>query len=128
MHDYLKVNPIPGDVLVPVPLHRKKLRERGYNQSALLARGLGKLSVIQVVENSLIRRKYTPPQARSSNIGERRNNVADAFACRDSRLRGKRIILIDDVSTSGTTLNTCAGILKSAGAAAVWGLVIALEL
>jgi ComF family protein len=128
MYDYLNVNPVSGDVLVPVPLHRKKLLERGYNQSSLLAHGLGNLTGLPVIEDCLIRRKYTPPQARSSNINERRNNVTDAFDCRDSRLQGKQVILIDDVSTSGTTLNTCAGVLKAAGAAAVWGLVIALEL
>jgi ComF family protein len=128
MHGYLTANPVPGDVLVPVPLHRKRLRERGYNQSSLLARELGRLTHFPVIEDCLIRRKYAPSQARSSNINERQNNVADAFACRDGRLHGQQVILIDDVSTSGTTLNTCAGVLKSAGAAAVWGLVIALEL
>jgi competence protein ComFC len=127
LHNYLMVNPIHGDVLVPVPLHRKRLRERGYNQSSLLARELGKLTNLPVVENSLIRRKYTSPQARTSNINERRGNVADAFACRDNRLQYKHVILIDDVSTSGTTFNTCAVVLKSAGAAEVWGLAIALE-
>jgi len=128
MYDYLTDNPIPGDALVPVPLHGKRLRERGYNQSALLARGLARLSGVPVIEGSLIRRKYASSQARSSNTKERHSNVAGAFACRDGRFQGKHVILIDDVSTSGATLNTCAGVLKSAGAAAVWGLVIALEL
>jgi ComF family protein len=127
MYSYLNSNPIPGNVLVPVPLHPKKLRERGYNQSALLARELGRLTHVSVIENCLVRRKYAPSQARSSGIDERQNNVADAFACRDGSLQGKQVILIDDVSTSGATLNTCAGVLKSAGAVKVWGLVIALE-
>jgi ComF family protein len=128
MYHYLTDNPVPGDVLVPVPLHEKRLRERGYNQSALLAHGLGSLSGVPVIENSLIRRKYASSQARSSNTKERHSNVAGAFVSRDGRLQGKHVILIDDVSTSGATLNTCAEVLKSAGAAAVWGLVIALEL
>ena len=128
MHEYLERNPIPGDILLPLPLHPKRLRERGYNQSALLARELGRLSSLPVIEDGLIRKRYASPQARSSGVIERHNNVADAFACRDERLQGKRVILIDDVSTSGATLNACAGVLKSAGAAAVWGLVIALEL
>jgi ComF family protein len=128
MHSYLAENPIPGDVLVPVPVHRKRLRERGYNQSVLLARGLGGLSGLPVVADCLSRQRYTPPQARSSGINERHTNVSDAFACRDGRLRGKQVILIDDVSTSGATLNACASVLKAAGAATVWGLVIALEL
>ena len=128
LHSYLAENPVPGDCLVPVPVHRKRLRERGYNQSALLARGLGRLNGLPVVADCLTRRRYTPPQARSSGINERHNNVADAFTCRDGHLKDKKVILIDDVSTSGATLSACAGALKAAGAAAVWGLVIALEL
>ena len=96
--------------------------------ACLLAQGLGRLKGLPVVTDCLIRRRYNPPQARSAGISERLNNVAGTFACRDGRLRGKEVILIDDVSTSGATLNACAGALKSAGAAAVRGLVIALEL
>lgn len=128
LHDYLVENQVPGDVLVPVPLHRRRYRERGYNQSALLARELGRLSGLPVVENCLVRSSYAPPQVRSASVGERHDNVAGAFACRDGRLRGRQVILIDDVSTSGATLDTCAGVLKSAGAETVWGLVLALEL
>jgi ComF family protein len=128
MYDYLEGNPIPGDCLVPVPVHAKRLRERGYNQSTLLARGLSGRNGLPVVADCLIRQRYTPPQARSSGINERHNNVSDAFACRDGRLKDKKVILLDDVSTSGATLNACAGVLKAAGAATVWGLVIALEL
>lgn len=128
LYDYLAENPLPGDVLVPVPLHRKRLRERGYNQSALVAGELGKLCGLPVSVDCLVRRGYTPPQARSAGVSERRGNVADAFACLDSRLKNKGVILIDDVSTSGATLNACAGVLKEAGASSVWGLVVALEL
>jgi ComF family protein len=127
LYDYLVASPLPMDVLVPVPVHPKRLRDRGYNQSALLAGGLGKLSGLPVVTD-LVRCHYAPPQARSANIGERQRNVAAAFACSKGRLRDKQVLLIDDVSTSGATLNACAGVLKDAGAATVWGLVIALEL
>jgi predicted amidophosphoribosyltransferase len=65
---------------------------------------------------------------RSAGADERRRNVAGAFSCRDRRLAGKSVVLVDDVSTSGATLNAGAAALKSAGAAAVWGLVIALEI
>ncbi len=128
LHDYLIENPVTGDVLVPVPLHRKRHRERGYNQSALLARELGRLNGLPVVEGCLVRQSYAPPQASSASVGERRDNVADTFACRDGQLWGREVILVDDVSTSGATLDACAGVLKSAGAAAVWGLVLSLEL
>lgn len=128
LHGYLVENPVPADVLVPVPLHRKRWRERGYNQSALLARELGSLSGLSVIADCLVRHSYALPQARSAGLSERHKNVANAFTCLDGRLQGKQVLLIDDVSTSGATLNACAGVLKAAGAASVWGLVIALEL
>jgi ComF family protein len=127
LYDYMVRNPPPGDILVPVPLHPRRLRERGYNQSALVARELGRLCGAPVVEGCLVRSGYAPPQVRSAGVEQRRRNVAAAFSCRDRRLAGKNVVLIDDVSTSGATLNGCAGVLKAAGAASVWGLVIALE-
>ncbi len=128
MNDYLSANPIPGDVLVPVPLHRKRLRERGYNQSGLLARELGRLSRLPVADSCLVREIATPPQARTTNLEERQSNVANAFTCRDDSLRGKQVLLIDDVATSGATLDACARALKAAGAASVWGLTLAREI
>jgi ComF family protein len=128
LHDYLVTNPVPGEVLVPVPLHRKRWRERGYNQSALLARELSSLTSLPVVEDCLIRQRYTPPQAKTASVSERQSNVTGAFICRDGSLRSKRVLLIDDVFTSGMTLNACAGALKSAGAISVWGLVMAVEI
>ena len=127
LQDYLITNSVPGGVLVPVPLHQKRLRERGYNQSSLLAQELSKLINLPVVDNCLFRRQHAPPQARTSTVEERRGNVADAFACRDHRLQGKQVLLIDDVSTSGVTLDACAGALKAAGATSVWGLTLAKE-
>jgi len=128
LYDYIVRNPLPGEVLVPVPLHQKRWRERGYNQSSLLAKELGKLSGLPVVADCLIRQSYTSTQAKSASVSERRKNVANAFTCLDGRLHSKRILLIDDVSTSGATLDACAGVLKSVGATSVWGLVLALEL
>ena len=128
LHDYIIDNPVPVEILVPVPLHRKKWRERGYNQSCLLARELGKLSGLMVMDDCLVRRHHALPQTRSAGIGERLSNVADAFACLDGKLRDKQVLLIDDVATSGATLDACARVLKAAGAVSVWGLVMALEL
>jgi len=128
LDDCLRRYSLPADVLVAVPLHPRRLRERGYNQSARLAGELGKLSGLPVAENALVRTTYAPPQVRSSGEAERQRNVAGAFACpRPGTVAGKRVILIDDVSTSGATLNAAAGELKDAGAASVWGLVLALE-
>ena len=100
LHEYTKNNPISGEVLLPVPLHRKRYRERGYNQSALLARELGKRTGMTVVEKSLLRHSYYKPQARSVSVEERRQNVVGAFVCRDKQLEGREVILVDDVSTS----------------------------
>ncbi len=128
LQDYLTTNPVPAEILVPVPLHQKRLRERGYNQSNLLARKLGKLVNLPVVDDCLIRQRHTPPQARTATVEERRNNISNAFACRDQRLQNKQVLLIDDVSTSGATLDACATALKASGAYSVWGLVMAREI
>jgi len=127
LRDYLITNPMPAEVLVSVPLHRKRLRERGYNQASLLAQELGKLVSLPVVDDCLFRQRHAPPQARTSTVEERQSNVANAFTCHDHRLQGKRVLLIDDVSTSGATLNACATALKAAGAISVWGLTLAKE-
>jgi len=126
--DYLRLNPLPGEVLVCVPLHPRRLRERGYNQSSLLARELGKRINLPLIENCLVRVKQTQPQVRAVNVEERRRNVADAFVCCDERVSGKQVILIDDVCTSGATLESCAVALKSKGATSVWGLTLAREI
>jgi ComF family protein len=126
--DYLAAKPLPAEVLVPVPLHPRRLRERGYNQSRLLARELAKLSGLALVDDCLVRERHTVPQARTPSVDERRRNVAEAFACRDRRLEGRAVLLIDDVATSGATLDACARALKEKGAGSVWGLVIAKEI
>jgi ComF family protein len=128
LNDYLVTNPVPAEVVVAVPLHPKRLRERGYNQSQLLAKELAKLSKLPLVDDCLIRERHSPPQARTATASERRTNVADAFSCRDRRLKGKQVLLIDDVSTSGATLDACARALKKAGATTVWGVVLAREI
>jgi competence protein ComFC len=119
---YLSSASIPGDLLVPVPLHDQRLRERGYNQSALIGRELSKLVLLPVAEGYLCHIKNSPPQARTTYVDQRLSNVVDAFSCNGQRLNGKRIILVDDVCTSGATLEACAVALKSAGAVSVWGL------
>ncbi len=126
MSEYLEDNPLPSDVLVPVPLHQRRIRERGYNQCSLLAGELGGLISLPVVSDSLVRKVNTPPQTRMS-AEERKRNVSGAFSC-GGRLRDKAVILIDDVSTTGATLESCAIALKEAGALSVWGFALAREI
>lgn len=112
------------DLLIPVPLHRKREKERGYNQSRLIAKNIGERFRIPVV-NLLIRGKYTQAQA-NLKLVDRRENIKNVFEF-SSRLdiSGKSIILVDDVATSRLTLIECAKVLKRNGAVTVWGLVIA---
>jgi len=126
--DYLRANSLPGEALVCVPLHPRRLRERGYNQSSLLAKELGRRIDLPVIEDCLIRVKQAQPQVRAVDVEERRRNVADAFVCRDEKVGGKQIILIDDVCTSGATLESCAAALKNKHATSVWGLTLAREI
>jgi ComF family protein len=124
---YLQTTPVSGEILVPVPLHVKRLRYRGYNQSSLIARNLGRLANLPVVDNCLSRVKDTPSQARTKSVNERHRNVVNAFSCKQDSIKGARILLVDDVCTSGATLEACAIALKAAGASSVWGLTLARE-
>ncbi len=128
MADFAKDNPLPYDIIIPVPLHRKRFRERGYNQSELLAKEFGKLTTVQIEKDCLIRHRHTPAQAMSKSIHERHYNLVDAFICQNESVRGKRVLLIDDVATSCATLDACARALKSAGAVSVWGLTVARDI
>ena len=128
LQHYITTNPVPTEVLVPVPLHQKRLRERGYNQSSLLSKGLGKLINLPVVDDCLVRQRSALPHARTATVEDRQSNVTEAFICCDQRLRDKQVLLIDDVATSGATLNACAAALKAAGVSSVWGLVLAREI
>jgi ComF family protein len=112
------------DVVVPVPLHATRQRQRGYNQAALLARELGARLHWPVVENVLIRTKATLPQV-ELNSEERQANVRDAFQCLDSRLSSKRVLLIDDVCTTGATLTAACAALRDGGAALAWAYTLA---
>ena len=113
------------DVLMPVPLHPQRLREREYNQSLLLAHGLSQHLKIPLSLSCLLRIRSTVPQT-SLSKKERQTNLRRAFAVdKASRITGKRILLIDDVFTTGTTLHECAKALRKAGSGPVYGLTLA---
>lgn len=110
-------------VLVPVPMHRKRLRERGYDQTALLAARLGTRTA-RPVSRALIKTRHTPHQVGLSAV-ERSSNLAGAFGAAPGVAVPRRVLLIDDVSTTGSTLRECAMALRTAGADWVGAAVIA---
>lgn len=113
------------DILIPVPLHYKRLVKRRYNQSALLANELSKLISVETDLKSLIKCKSTKPQVTYSGKA-RIKNIKDAFMVKyPENIKGKRVVLIDDVYTTGSTLKECAKVLKKAGAKSVDFLTIA---
>jgi ComF family protein len=127
----------PGDALTPVPLHPRRLRKRGFNQSLELVRGA--LSLLArpvdvraaprlrpVLEPTLLRRTRDTRELGHLGPAARRREVAGAFAVRDAaRVRGRRVVLVDDVFTTGATLDECARVLRAAGAVEVWVVALA---
>lgn len=113
-----------SDLVVPVPLHNRRLRERRFNQSALLAQEIIKRSGGLYLPDALQRPLHTVPQ-QGLSYKERNKNVRGAFMVKGSGLAGKAVLLVDDVYTSGATLNECARVLKAAGAVGVNVLTIA---
>jgi len=114
-----------ADIVLPVPLHPRRERARGYNQALLLARELARSLELPLDSSLLIRTRDTPSQT-GLTPRQRRLNVRGAFAVTPrSRVKGKRILLIDDVATTGATLDACARALKRAGAARVEAVTVA---
>jgi len=107
------------DLLVPVPLHRKRLRERGFNQALALGRAIGRKEGVPWTGSALKKTRWSSPQIHLSPK-EREENVRGSFAVVDGgEIRGKRILVIDDVMTTGSTVNECARVLLKAGAGKV---------
>jgi ComF family protein len=128
MHDVFRRNPefFEADCLVPVPIHKSRVRRRGFNQSLLLARDLGRLCGVPCAE-LLVRKVKTRSQA-SLGRRERFENIKEAFACSDAAaVRRRAIILIDDVCTTSATLEECARALRKAGAREVLAITALRE-
>jgi len=115
-----------ADLIVAVPLHSKRERERGFNQALILARELARLSELPLDEHSVTRRLQTERHRAGMDAKSRRKSVSKAFTVRHPKLvAGQRVLLVDDVFTTGATVSACAAALKEAGAAEVFVLTVA---
>jgi ComF family protein len=115
-----------ANLIIPVPLHPERERERGFNQALLLARELARLSGRTLDQHSVVRRIHTERHRAGMDAKARRKSVAEAFAVRHSKLiTGQRVLLVDDVFTTGATVSACAEALKNAGAEEVFVLTVA---
>lgn len=111
-------------LIVPVPLHRKKRQSRGYNQAEIIARILSERTGIPIDTRLLVRRRATVPQ-KQLNDKARRKNIRGAFAAR-GQVKGQNLVLVDDIYTTGSTLDEAARILRRAGAQKVFFLTISI--
>ena len=107
------------DVIIPVPLHKKKLKERGYNQAELMARALGEQLGIPVDGDYLVRTNNTVPMKKLTGE-ERINNLKNAFNIVSNSVQYNKILLVDDIYTTGATIDACATVLKAHGAKSVY--------
>ncbi len=121
--EFLRDYPCPVDVIVPVPLHPARERARGYNQAVLLARQLAVSQKLPMWYNVVERVRATTPQV-ELDAAARRENMRDAFTA-TTQVAGVRVLLIDDVCTTGATMEACSTALKRRGAKSVWGLALA---
>lgn len=125
LYDRISCEDIHPDVIIPVPISAGRLKKRGYNQSALMARQLSKRWGVPIDEGTLVRRKDTM-LLRSLNPADRRLALDGAFeVTANSRLAGKEVLLIDDIYTTGATVDICSSVLMDAGAAKVYVLTLA---
>jgi ComF family protein len=124
MATYWLHHSMPVDVVVPVPLHPTRLHERGYNQAGLLARHVGRRVGLVVNDCVLMRHRATLPQVELDS-SQRKENVHAAFSCSSDALAGTRVLLVDDVCTTGATLESCAAALREGGVRSVYALTLA---
>jgi ComF family protein len=119
---YIALTGVKFDYIIPVPLHKAKLRERTYNQSRFIAEGIACITGIALTDDTIRRTRFTGTQTKL-NKAERKQNVLNAFEvvpAAAGKLRGKNIIIADDVITTGATILECAAVVKKAGADKLW--------
>lgn len=128
LYDYLKDEQLERnfDFITAVPLSRKRLYERGYCQTELLAKPLAEKLGIPYAGNCLYKKRHNPKQSRLNIKSLRFENVRDTYLADSEKVKGKNILLLDDIYTSGATMNSCAGELKDKGANSVVGIALAM--
>ena len=117
------------DIIVPVPIHRVRLIERGYNQSTLIAKEIAKNTCIELESRILLKCKNNKPQSTLSGL-ERKNNIKNVYIINTNeqyKIANKRVLIFDDIYTTGATINECSKVLKKYGAKEVIALVIAKD-
>ncbi len=125
---YWRARTVSVDLVIAVPLHKARLKERGFNQSQLLAETLCRLAGLPLLQPEVLRRERETQQQVHLGPEERRQNVSGAFVWSGPALAGARVLLIDDVATTGATLEACGETLHAGGAGRVWALTVARAL
>lgn len=120
-----RAQPEEVDLVVPVPLHERRQRQRGYNQARLLAEVFCRWIGLPLLAPWVLRRSVDTPQQVALDARERQRNVAGAFSWHGPQLGAARVLLVDDVMTTGSTLDACGEVLRSMGAGQVWALTVA---
>ncbi|MDX1607601.1 MAG: phosphoribosyltransferase family protein [Candidatus Spechtbacterales bacterium] len=121
---YLNTIKENADVIIPVPMHKRKLKKRGFNQAELIARHLSDIINVPVKTETLIKTNRTIPQVKTDSRKERLQNLEGVFEVSNDSVKNKTILLVDDVITTGSTMRQCAIALNSAGTKEVWGLAV----
>lgn len=120
------INSWNPDLILPIPLHNLKKAERGFNQAAEISKSLSRISKIQSLNNCIKRIRFTKTQTKL-NLEERKKNIEGAFIVKNkNKIKGKRILLVDDVVTTGATISECAQVLLQNGASKVFALSVAI--
>lgn len=127
MYEYFKSMDFIKDynILTSVPLSRKRFTERGYNQTELIAKPLAEKLGIEFKNNCIFKKRHNKAQSTLSGFAERRTNTKGIYIAASDKIKGKRIILLDDVYTTGSTIESCAKELKEKGAENVLGITLA---
>jgi len=113
------------NAIIPVPLHPKRKKQRGFNQAQIIARELARLKGIECVDRRLVKIKNVPPQT-FLRVEEREKNISGAFrVVHREKIKGKVVLLVDDVYTTGATIRECSSVLRDAGAKEVRALTLA---